>query len=320
MQIVYAVLCGFVLDMLLADPRWLPHPVVYMGKCITFLEKFLRKRFPDTDQGAFRAGLIMAVILPLGTLLVSGGILYLLWRIHPILRFIVETFWCYQALAVRGMAKEGWNVHKKLTEGTLDEAREAVGRIVGRDTDRLSEQGVIKAAVESIAESFSDGVVAPMIFLILGGAPLGLCYKAINTMDSMVGYRNERYLYFGRAAARLDDAANLIPSRAAAWILLLAVGITHHDMRQAFRIWRRDRRNHPSPNSGQTESVMAGALRTQLAGPASYGGVVYLKPTIGDELHHVEPTDILRANQMFYVGSVLALMLLCLIRAACFLR
>lgn len=320
MLTVYAVLCGFLLDLLFADPMWLPHPVVYMGKCISWLETHLRRRFPETDQGAFRAGLVMALILPLGTLAISWGVLCLLGRIHPVLRFCLETFWCYQALAVKGMRDESRNVYKKLTGDSLEEARKAVARIVGRDTAQLSAEGVTKAVIETVAENFSDGVVAPMFYMVLGGAPLALTYKAINTMDSMVGYKNEKYLYFGRAAARLDDGANFIPSRFAALFLIGAAVLTGKNGKNAVRIWRRDRRNHASPNSAQTEAVMAGALGVQLAGPAYYFGVRYEKPTIGDSLRPVEPEDILRANRMLYVGSLLSLVVLCALRAMIVLR
>ena len=320
MLTVCAVLCGFALDLLLADPAWLPHPVVYMGKCITWLERSLRGRFPKTDRGAFWAGVVMAALLPLGTLILSWGILHLLGELHPALRLILETFWCYQALAVKGLRDESRNVYRKLTGDTLPEARKAVARIVGRDTERLSPEGVTKAAIETVAENFSDGVVAPMFYMVLGGAPLALAYKAINTMDSMVGYKNERYLYFGRAAARLDDGANFLPARLAAMLLMAAAVLTGCDGRGAFRIWRRDRRNHASPNSAQTEAVMAGALGVQLAGPADYFGVRYEKPTIGDARRPVEPKDILRANRMLYVGSVLCLAVLCGLRWAVGLR
>ncbi|MBO6164156.1 MAG: cobalamin biosynthesis protein, partial [Lachnospiraceae bacterium] len=170
------------------------------------------------------------------------------------------------------------------------------------------------AAVETVAENFSDGVIAPMFYLMIGGAPLALCYKAINTMDSMIGYKNERYLHFGRAAARLDDAANYLPARLSALILILSAALCGQDARRAARIWKRDRRNHASPNSAQTESVMAGALGVQLAGPAWYFGEYYEKPTIGDALRRVEPEDILRANRMLYVGSFLGLLLMGAIR------
>ena len=196
---------------------------------------------------------------------------------------------------------------------TLEQARAAVARIVGRDTAALSAGGVTKAAVETVAENFADGVAAPMFYMLLGGAPLALCYKAVNTMDSMVGYKNERYLYFGRAAAKLDDAANYLPARMAALLLAGAAALTGQNARGALRIGRRDRRSHASPNSAQTEAVMAGALGVQLAG---YFGKLYEKPTIGDALRPVEPGDILRANRMLYAAGTLCMALLACARAA----
>ena len=189
-----------------------------------------------------------------------------------------------------------------------------MGRIVGRDTGRLSAEGVVRAAVETVAENFSDGVVAPMLYIFLGGAPLALCYKAINTMDSMVGYKNNRYLHFGRAAAKLDDAVNFISSRLSALLLILAAALTGESADRAWRIWRRDRHNHASPNSAQTESAMAGALGLRLGGPAFYFGELHEKPTIGDPLREIEPADIRRAVRMLYAGSLLCLALLVLAR------
>ncbi len=316
MTIVYSALLAFLLDLLLADPLWLPHPVVWMGRCISRLEGLLRRIFPKTPKGELAGGVLLAILLPTGSFFLSWAVLRLLGYIHPVLRFLMETFWCYQALAIKGLRDESRKVYQALLHGSLEEARQAVGRIVGRDTQVLNRAGVIKAAIETVAENFSDGVVAPMLYMLLGGAPLALCYKAINTMDSMVGYKNDKYLYFGRAPARLDDAANLIPSRLGALLLIAATGLTGNDPAGALRIWRRDRRNHASPNSAQTESVMAGALRVQLAGPAWYFGRRYEKPTIGDSTRPVVPEDILRANQMLYWGSGLCLGVLLLLRVA----
>lgn len=316
MTIVYSALLAFLLDLLLADPLWLPHPVVWMGRCISRLEGLLRRIFPKTPKGELAGGVLLAILLPTGSFFLSWAVLRLLGYIHPMLRFLMETFWCYQALAIKGLRDESRKVYQALLHGSLEEARQAVGRIVGRDTQVLDRAGVIKAAIETVAENFSDGVVAPMLYMLLGGAPLALCYKAINTMDSMVGYKNDKYLYFGRAPARLDDAANLIPSRLGALLLIAAAGLTGNDPAGALRIWRRDRRNHASPNSAQTESVMAGALGVQLAGPAWYFGRRYEKPTIGDSTRPVVPEDILRANQMLYWGSGLCLGVLLLLRVA----
>ena len=310
MKLVFAALTAFILDLLLGDPAWLPHPVVGMGRCITALERRLRDHFPATPGGERRAGVILAAVLPLGTLLLSGGACALAWIVHPWLWVALNAFWGWQALAMRGLRDESRRVYRALTEQSLPEARAAVGRIVGRDTQNLSEAGVIRAAIETVAENFSDGVFAPLLYLVIGGAPLALAYKAINTMDSMVGYKNQRYRHFGRAAARLDDAANFIPARLAALVMIAATLFVRESTSGAWRIWRRDRRNHASPNSAQTEAVMAGALGVQLAGSAWYFGERYDKPTIGDSLRAVEPGDILRANRLLYAAGLLGLLLL----------
>ena len=316
MKICAAIVMGFLLDLWLADPAWMPHPVVIMGKCITGLEKFLRARFPATPEGERAAGRVLAVVLPVGTLLLTAAVCVVANRLHPLLGLAVQTIWCWQALAVKGLAVESRRVYGCLAAEDLPGARKAVARIVGRDTQNLTEEGVTKAAIETVAENFSDGVVAPLVYMLIGGAPLALCYKAINTMDSMVGCKNQRYLHFGRAAARLDDAANFLPSRLAALFWILAAALTGQDEKNAWRIWRRDRRNHASPNSAQTESACAGALGVQLAGPAYYFGEYYDKPTIGDARRAVEPQDILRANRMLFAGAFAALLVELLLRGS----
>ena len=278
-----------------------------MGRAIAALEKRLRRLFPATPAGERAAGRVLAAALPLGTFALAAGALALAYRLHPAAGFALETLWCWQALALRGLADESGKVYAQLAKGDLPAARRAVSRIVGRDTGSLTAAGVTKAAVETVAENFSDGVAAPMFYLLIGGAPLGLAYKAVNTMDSMVGYKNKTYLHFGRAAARLDDAANFLPSRLAALLWIGAAGLAGFDGRGAWRIWRRDRLRHASPNSAQTESACAGALGVQLAGPAWYFGEYYDKPTIGDDTRPVEPADILRADRMLYLAGFLAL-------------
>ena len=314
MRIILLMLGGFILDGIFGDPAWLVHPVVIMGKAITALEKFLRKRLPNTPEGERLGGRILAMALPVGTLLITGGVCWLFYRISPILGFAIELLWCAQALAAKGLVQESTNVYRELVKGDLPASRRAVSRIVGRDTAELTSEGVTKAAVETVAENASDGVIAPLFYMMLGGAPLALVYKAINTMDSMVGYKNEKYLNFGRAAAKLDDAANYLPSRIAALLWIASAALTGNDAKSAWRIWRRDRRKHASPNSAQTESACAGALNVQLAGPATYFGKYYDKPTIGDAVRAIEPKDILRANTMMYVASVLGLAAAVLVR------
>ena len=302
-----AVLGGFVLDTLFGDPPWLPHPVILMGKAISALERRLRARLPQTPQGELLGGAVAAFTLPVGTFLLTSLVCLGAAKLSPWLGLAVQMFWCGQALAAKGLAQESTNVYRALIKPDLPAAHKAVSRIVGRDTQNLTLEGVTKAAVETVAENASDGVIAPLLYMLLGGAPLALTYKAINTMDSMLGYKNEKYLYFGRAAAKLDDAANYLPSRLAGLLWCAAAALTGNSPKGAWRIWRRDRRNHASPNSAQTESACAGALGVQLAGPAYYFGEYYAKPTIGDPLRPIEPEDIRRANRMMYAESVLAL-------------
>ena len=316
MEILLAAALGCLLDALLADPAWMPHPVVLMGRCITALERGLRRIFPQTPEGERGAGGCLAVILPLGTLAVCGGAIFLANLIHPALASVLQVLWCWQALAARGLVQESCRVLAELEKGTLEGARKAVSRIVGRDTQALTAQGVTRAAVETVAENFSDGVVAPLFYLMIGGAPLGMMYKAVNTMDSMVGYKNDRYLHFGRYAAKLDDVANYLPARLSALLLLAGGVLTGGNGKNGWRIWRRDRRNHASPNSAQTEAACAGLLEIQLAGSASYFGKVVEKPTIGDPIRPVEPEDIRRANRMMMTASLLALLLLGGVRLA----
>ena len=304
-----AVLCGFLLDCLLGDPEKMPHPVIWMGKAISRLEKWLRRHLPQTPKGERTGGRILAFALPVGTLVISGGLCWLFWWIHPLLGLALQILWCWQALAMRCLAKESRNVYCCLKTEGLEAGRNAVARIVGRDTAQLSEQGVIKATVETVAENFSDGVLAPLLYMLIGGAPLALAYKAINTMDSMVGYKNDKYLHFGRAAAKLDDVANYIPSRIAALLWIVASPLAGGSLKNAWKIWRRDRRNHASPNSAQTESACAGSLGIQLAGPASYFGKRLEKPYIGDATREIEPEDILRTNRIMMAASVVAVIL-----------
>ena len=311
-----AVAAGFLLDLLLGDPYWMPHPVRWMGTAIVRLEWLLRRLFPDTPRGRRAAGVVLAILLPLLAFGLSLGVLLLCGLVSPWLRFAVETFWCYQVVATKALRVESTKVRRELERGDLPAARRAVSMIVGRDTDCLTEEGVAKAAIETVAENSSDGVIAPLFYLAIGGAPLGLCYKAVNTLDSMVGYKNDKYLDFGRASAKLDDVWNFVPARLAALVTVLASFLCDLDGKNGWRIFRRDRKKSASPNSAQTESVYAGALGLQLLGDAVYFGKTVRKAPIGEPLRAIAPRDIARANRLLYVSAACFLVLSLAARAA----
>ncbi|RHO12683.1 cobalamin biosynthesis protein CobD [Clostridium sp. AM18-55] len=297
-----AILAGYLLDLCLGDPHSMPHPVRAIGNLIVWLEKYLRPagKKHATERGERRAGVLFVCLVLLVTGSVAGGILWIS-RLGGIwIQTVVEAVMTYYLLAARSLRDESMAVCRKLEAGEIEEARYAVSMIVGRDTKPLSEAGIARAAVETVAENASDGVIAPLFYLAIGGPLLGWLYKAVNTMDSMVGYKNDRYLHFGRAAAKLDDLVNLIPSRLAALLLIVSAYLLRYDGKNAYRIWRRDRRNHKSPNSAQTESACAGALGLRLAGDAWYFGKLVPKPYIGDEIHPIEPQDIRRVNRLMY--------------------
>ena len=310
MLTVAAVVAGFLLDALLGDPRRIPHPIVAMGNAIAWLEPRLRAAFPDTPSGARRAGVVLVAVLCAGSFGATWCLIAVAGLVHPLLGFAVETWLCYQALAACELRRQSMRVVRELTRGGLPAARRAVGMIVGRDTEALDERGVLKAAVETVAENTADGGVGPLVYLIVGGAPLGMLYKAVNTMDSMGGYKNERYLDFGRAAARVDDVLGFIPARLAALCMIAAAPAAGLSAKGAWRIWRRDRFNHASPNSAQTESAMAGALGVELAGSAVYFGKLVEKPTMGDATRPIEREDVRRANRLMVLASALSLVVL----------
>lgn len=313
---ILALPAGFVLDLIFGDPRWLYHPVCLIGKLISLLEKGIRRIFPKSQKGELAGGCLEVLLVCGLCFLVPFGILHVLYGWQPWLGFLLETFWCYQLLATKSLKTESMKVYDRLVNGTLEEARYAVSMIVGRDTKSLTPEGVTKAAVETVAENASDGIIAPMFYMAIGGAPFMFLYKGINTMDSMLGYKNDRYLYFGRCAAKLDDAANYIPARVSGWLMVAGTLFVGLDTKNAAKIYRRDRRNHASPNSAQTEAAMAGALDVQLAGNAYYFGKLYEKPTIGDAIRKVEAEDIPRANRLLYSTSVLGMVVFFVLRLA----
>lgn len=306
-----ALILGAGLDALLGDPPGWPHLVIFFGRVISFWEKRL---YPMADKRL--AGTILVVLTILVCTLVPGAVLFLAWKISPWLYLPLAGILCWQCIAPRSLRDESDLVRVPLEAGDLPKAREMVARIVGRDTDSLDLPGVARAAVETVAENTSDGVIAPLIYMAIGGPVLGCLYKSINTMDSMIGYKNDKYMDFGRRAALLDDAVNYLPARLAALLLIAGAYLCGMDGKNAWRIWKRDRRNHASPNSAQTESVVAGALGLRLAGDAVYFGQLHKKPYIGDDVRPIEPEDIRRAHKLMFAATGETLLLAVLLRLA----
>lgn len=321
---IIAFFIGFLLDLLLGDPHWLFHPIRLIGNLIGFLEKRMHKETtPRREKCELLQGVWLVILVLFFTGSVTAVLLMGVYFLHPYAGLVLESIMTYQILATKCLKVESMKVYDCLKEQDLEKARKAVSMIVGRDTENLDEAGVAKAAVETVAENTSDGVIAPMIYLALGGPILGFLYKAVNTMDSMVGYKNERFLYFGRAAAKVDDVVNYLPARISAWLLIVAAYLPGKEFcgGEAYRIFKRDRYCHASPNSAQTEAACAGALKVQLAGDASYFGKVVKKPYIGDDIRPVETEDIKRANRLLYrvavLGEMICLLLLICLNVAC---
>lgn len=320
---IWCLVIGALLDLILGDPHGWPHLIRLIGRLCSGLEKrFLQEA--DDGRRKRRRGQLLVVVM----LFLCGGVTFIglaaVYHIHIVLGIAVESIVFYQMLSMKDLKTESMKVCQALEAEDVEQARQAVSMIVGRDTARLDKDGIARAAVETVAENTSDGVIAPLLYLTLGGGILGVLYKTVNTMDSMIGYKSDRYLDFGRCAARLDDAVNFIPSRLAAWLMIAGTvlcklisnkeerkdALLYHPGR-ALRIYRRDCRKHASPNSAQTEAACAGALGLRLAGDAWYFGRRVEKPYIGDDLRPVEAADIRRANRLLYMTSLL-MWLLCM--------
>ncbi len=320
-----AFFMGFLLDLVLGDPYYLPHPIRLIGKLIEGAEKVLRgmgirgkDSKEDSNGRAFRQGIGLVLIVVISVVAVTLFLLFMAYWLHPVLGVVAECIMTYQILAVKCLKVESMKVYQCLKNGNMEQARKAVSMIVGRDTEHLDEEGVAKAAIETVAENTSDGVIAPMLYLAVGGPVLGFLYKAVNTMDSMIGYKNEKYLYFGRAAAKLDDFVNFLPARISACLMITASFLAGRQFsgKGAWTIYKRDRKKHTSPNSGQTEAICAGALSIRLAGDASYFGKIVKKPYIGDAVRGVEYEDIKRANHLMYITAWLCEVLCLLVMYA----
>lgn len=312
--VLLALVIGCGLDLLLGDPHSLPHPVRLIGLLIDVLCRVMRRMFPKSQTGERLAGAAVWLITAAVSFAAPYILLLLCQRVSIWLRLAVESILCWQVLAGRSLRDEAMRVYAALRRNDTDAAREAVSMIVGRDTTRLDAAGICRAAVETVAENASDGVVAPLVFLALGGAPLGLFYKAVNTMDSMLGYVEPPYRHIGLVPAKADDVVNYLPARLTALLMLCAGWLLRFDVKNGWRIFCRDRYQHASPNSAQTESVCAGLLGLRLAGDAWYHGVLHQKPYIGDARREIENADIPRACRLMLLTALLAALLCCGLR------
>jgi len=304
-----AIILGFILDMLIGDPQGWPHLIRGYGLVISGMEKCLYGM-----KNKLLAGKLLVLCVLIICTGVPAAVLYLTWKISPVAYLIFAGLLCWQLLAAKSLKDCSMDVYAPLKKNDVESARKAVSMIVGRDTQTLDPVGIAKAAVETVAENAADGVAAPLMYIAIGGPVMGCLYKAVNTMDSMVGYKNDKYMEFGKFAARLDDVFNFVPSRICALVMIAVSGLCGFDGKNALRIWHRDRRNHASPNSAQTESVMAGALNIRLAGDAIYFGKVHKKPYIGDDDRTVEPEDIPRANRLLYAATFVLIILTVAVR------
>ncbi len=311
-ELFCAMLLGFLLDCLLGDPRTIPHPVVCMGRLISWLEKAFRALFPKTKLGENLAGGCIWLVTVAVSFLIPWGLLKLAGTVSPWLRLLLQAIFCWQVLAAKSLRQESMKVYEALKTGTIEDARYAVSMIVGRDTQALDADAVTRAAVETVAENCSDGVIAPMLYFALGGGPLAFAYKAVNTMDSMLGYVEPPYQNVGLVPARMDDVCNYLPARISGIMMLLAGGLLGLNFRNGWKIFLRDRYHHASPNSAQTESVCAGLLGLRLAGDACYHGVLHKKKYIGEALRPITPEDIPLSDRLMYATAVLTLVI-CLI-------
>lgn len=314
--IIYIIplILGFIIDMFLGDPYNLPHPVRLIGMLISRLECFVRKHFKNLYCGGIFLGITVIMLSTAMPFL----ILLFCYKLNIIVGIIVESIFCYYLVAAKCLHDESMKIYYAIKKNDNEKARKAVSMIVGRDTANLDQNGIIRATVETVAENTSDGVTAPIMYMSLGGAVLGFFYKAVNTMDSMIGYKNNKYAELGYFAAKLDDVLNFIPSRLTAIAMIFSAYILGMDGKNAFNIWKRDRRKHASPNSAQTESVCAGALDIRLAGDAYYFGELHKKDYIGDNNRTIENEDIRRSNKLMYFTSFIVLVISSLIRTVIF--
>lgn len=311
MGFLISVILGFILDLILGDPQWMPHPIRFIGLLISKGEGFIRRIIPRKE---LLGGFILTIFVVSTSFIIPFSILFVAEKISIYLKIVLETIFIYQIMATKSLKTESMRVYRYLEKQDILNSRKYLSWIVGRDTEKLDEKQITKATVETVAENTSDGIIAPLIYIVIGGAPLGFLYKAINTLDSMIGYKNDKYMYFGRFAAKLDDIANFIPAIVASYIMIFGSFILKLDYKNALKIYKRDRYNSSSPNSAKTEAVAAGALQVQLLGDAYYFGKLVKKKTIGDDIRSIEIEDIALVNKLMYATAITALILFSILR------
>ncbi len=312
---IQIIIPAFLLDCLLGDPQNPFHPIRMIGRAIAWGVRFFQFLHIKNDILKFLSGMLLTIVLTVTIYFTTRYMIGFLCNVNPRFGYVMEIVLCYFIIAPKALRDESMKVYRSLRTNNLQAARKNLSRIVGRDTQHLESPGIVRATVETVAENFSDGVIAPFFFVLLGGVPLGMAYKAINTLDSMIGYRNEEFEYFGKFAARLDDVVNYIPARLSALLMLIAALLTGKSANRALRIYRRDRRKHKSPNSAQTEAVCAGALGLQLGGDSYYGSKLVSKPTIGDAIVSPTPWHIVEANRLMYAATVIGILLMAMTQA-----
>ena len=301
------IITAYFLDLIVGDPYWLPHPVRIIGKVIEYLARVLRKN--NQNQRAEKIKGIFLTVITVGlSYYIIYFLIYIAGIISPGLKFAFSSFFIFTTLSTKNLGEEAFSVYRALKENNLELARERVSRIVGRDTRDLDENGIVRATVETVAENTVDGIISPLFYAVLGGAPLAMAYKAVNTLDSMVGYKNEKYLYFGWFSAKLDDLANYLPARISVLLIPVASLMLRQRGLAALRAIFRDGKKSPSPNAGIPEAGFAGALGIQLGGVNFYQGVEEYRPVLGEKLKRKSSKDILQAIRLSYTVSTLMLL------------
>ena len=302
-----SIYTGYALDLIIGDPYSFPHPVRYIGKLISIVEKQIRK-ITSSDKGLKIAGFFLWFIVVGATFGITTLVLQL-FKFNKLAYFIVNTILIYTTLATKCLKDESVKIYKVLKTGDLEKSRIQLSYIVGRDTKNLNEKEIVRATVETVAENTVDGIIAPLFYGFIGGAPLAMAYKAVNTLDSTVGYKNDKYYYLGFASAKIDDIANYIPARLGVILLPLGSLFTVFNFKDALKIGIRDRKNHKSPNCAFSEGAVAGALGIQLGGTNVYFGKEVYKPTIGDKTREIEIEDIVRTNKIMYSSSIISIII-----------